>query len=100
MFYIFLPCFIYLCHFHVASLFIYAAPRFQSLLYYFPSFMLRQNKFMLHQHNNFMLHQDLSAVPFFPSPHTVRRYRRLHYSVVLSTLQELKLQGITTRNDA
>ena len=37
-------------------------------------FMLYQHKLMLHQHNNLMLYQELSAVPLFPSPHTVRSY--------------------------
>ena len=43
---------------HVASLFIYAAPRFSFLLYCLLSFMLYLHKFMLHQHNKFMLYQD------------------------------------------
>ena len=70
MFYIFMPWFIYLCHvlyiyamfyifmsisIHVASLFIYAAPRFPFLLYCVLSFMLYQLKFMLYQ-LKFMLH--------------------------------------------
>ena len=62
MFYIFLPCFIYLCQFHVASLFIYAAPRFQSLLYYFPSFML-------HQHKNFVASRFVSSSIFSTTPY-------------------------------
>ena len=59
-------CFIYLCHvlyikamfyifmsisIHVASLFIYAAPRFPYLLHCLLSFMVYQHKFMLHHHN-------------------------------------------------
>ena len=47
-----------------------------------------------------MLHQDLSAVPLFPSPHTVRSYHHLQQPVVLPTLQDLKLQGITMSNGA
>ena len=106
MFHIFMPCFIYWCHdlyiyamiyiylchvlyiyamfyifmsisIHVASLFIYAAPRFPFLLHCLLSFMLYQHKFMLHQYNKFMLYQDLSAVPLFPSYHTVRSYHHL-----------------------
>ena len=64
MFYIFIPCFIYSCHLyifmpmhyifisisiHVASLFIYAAPRFPFLLHWLLPFMLYQHNFMLHQ---------------------------------------------------
>ena len=98
MFHILMPCFIYLrldlyiyamiyiylCHvlyiyamfyifmsisIHVASLFIYAAPRFSFLLYCLLSFMLYQRKFMLYQ--------DLSAVPLFPLPYTMRSYHHL-----------------------
>ena len=47
-----------------------------------------------------MLHQDLSAVPLFPSPHTVRSYHHLQQPVVLPTLQDLKLQGKTMSNGA
>lgn len=50
---------------HVPSLFIHASPRFPFLWYCSSHFLLYQQKIMLHQ--------DLSAVPLFPSPHTVKR---------------------------
>ena len=68
---------------HVASLFIYARPRFPFFLYFLLSFLLYLHKFMLYQHNKFMLYQDFSVVPLFPSPQTVRSYHNLQLPVVL-----------------
>ena len=39
------------------------------------------NTFMLYRDHKFMLYQDLSVVPLFPSPHTVRSYHHLRYSL-------------------
>ena len=92
MFYIFMPCFIYLCQFQ---------------------YIMHHSSFFLHQDFNYCcivlshlccINTNLCCINtsdlccIFQSPHTVQRYHHLQEPVVLPTLQQLILHGITTRN--
>ena len=71
--------------------------QFSFLLYFLLSFMLYQHKYMLHQKNKFMLHQDLSEFYFFNHIYS-EKLSSLAVACGPTTLQDLKLQVIATRN--
>ena len=75
--------------FYAAPILIFAV--FSSLL------SLYQHKYMLHQKNKFMLHQDLSEFYFFNHIYS-EKLSSLAVACGPTTLQDLKLQVITTRN--